>query len=69
MDQQLRQTIQSKRDQMKEENVKLQKQLTHIKNANQNLNNLIIEEDSTITIESVKEPPKMKRIGGGYLPP
>lgn len=29
------------------------------------------EEDSSLTIDSVKErePPKMKRIGGGFIPP
>jgi len=38
-------------------------------NTNQYLNQKIVEDDSSITIESAKEPPKMKRIGGGFIPP
>ena len=35
------------------------------------MNQKIAEEDSSLTIESNKErdPPKMKRIGGGFIPP
>mmetsp|Transcript_18069 Transcript_18069/g.27858 ORF Transcript_18069/g.27858 Transcript_18069/m.27858 type:complete len:95 (+) Transcript_18069:364-648(+) len=54
-----------------EENAKLEEQLTSIKHQNLNLQTKIgEEEDEKSTIESKDyEPPKMKRIGGGFIPP
>ena len=48
----------------------LQKQLTTILNLNQSLQTKVLaEERETLTIDSAHEPPKMKRIGGGFIPP
>ena len=55
---------------MRAENQKLEKQLTNLTNMNRNFKPQVVEEESSMTIESQnREPPKMKRIGGGYLPP
>lgn len=72
LQQEMHQTLRSKREDMALHNAQLQKQLTSILNVNQNLQTKMVTEQSeqSCTIDSKEqEPPKMKRIGGGFIPP
>ena len=66
MREELRAQLQDKRHDLKRETLKLQIELECIKN--QNKKTTLIESDSSNSSPSPKAP-KMKRIGGGYVPP
>jgi len=72
LQQEMHQTLRSKREDMALQNAQLQKQLTSILNLNQSLQTKVVAEQSaeSCTIDSKEhDPPKMKRIGGGFIPP
>ena len=70
LQEEMQQTLRSKREDARAHNAELQKQLTTILNLNQSLQTKVLaEERESLTIDSTHEPPKMKRIGGGFIPP